>query len=690
MNLRRSFEGDVGAGFKKPMDSPKPPKESPELSEALEEIRKIGEEKRIEEENEKIETIDDADIISEESVAEYEKRQNSKKETSKDVQDALEDLHNLSQEKLQDVHLVEENQIIEEKNITSPKINKHSQNNSKKTFQISNSRAGVGGSTRLKIREVPDKKNIEISKNKQEMPEEEVEKNWFEGETNYSSTSPENDSTKETIAESQNQNISQTNSEEKTSPPSRWQKMKQKIGTVLKTVGLASAIAGGAKYLPEHVEMTKATATETDSWNKLSPFEKFALPVENNLPKKALPSDIDPRYTQVQILKQLAKTSSGEEKKEFLDSATHTEYDLNQATGWADKGKQAMFNTLLQNKKIREKLEKTPGLTMADAFSLLKATALDSSTLSYEQKLDKKLAEYKNLVHTEFIGPETDEVIIFNYASKDAGGLFNGEDIKTMAQTALGKKAQKNPEKFIKLIDTQTTEDTTKENAGDALVQAIEKSKGNTTLYLNTHASSDALAIDLSNSENPQTLKVDGFASAFLNRLINISQTKGIDETQQTLGKIKIIIDGCEGYDFSKNVLSAMKKLYNESNFKDNVTNVPFENLVLPIFVTMAGEKSAVLVIDKKIPNAAPSGSRALTNESYRKLIKQEGGLTGKILFQLQSESYISGGDMTFFVPEAGKLQEVSSYKPTKNKSRGFTYGNKELRYGSSEEDKLS
>jgi hypothetical protein len=46
-------------------------------------------------------------------------------------------------------------------------------------------------------------------------------------------------------------------------------------------------------------------------------------------------------------------------------------------------------------------------------------------------------------------------------------------------------------------------------------------------------------------------------------------------------------------------------------------------------------------------------------------MIKSEGALTGRMLFQLQSESYITGGDMGFFISDHGKLKEISSNQKT-------------------------
>lgn len=463
---------------------------------------------------------------------------------------------------------------------------------------------------------------------------------------------------------------------------------KQKLGRALQIAGAVTGLAGGIHYAPKlHVAGAEAAASHQDSWEEASPLEKFALPAKNNLPDHASPADIDPRYAQKDILKYTIDTSTGAQKIMFQQELQNFDDQIKKGTGWADNKRQTMFNSLLKNPELRKQLQQEPGLTVADAFSLIKATVLDSSTDSYEHKLAHKLKERRQMLEKEFIGPHTDQVIIFNYASKDAGALFSGAELQKMAQTALGNKAAKHPEKYIQMISTEEVHDRTQATAGDALVKAIETSRGTTSLYLNTHASANELAIDLSDPHHQQTLKIDGFASALLNRMVSLAAEGHAKEAQDSLAHMNIIIDGCEGYDFSKKVVSAMKTMYEQSGF-EKIIGADFEHISLPTIVTMAGEKSSVLAVDQLLEHSKPSGSRGLTSEPYMQLIKQNGGLTGNILFQLQSETYVSGGDMTFFIGKQGGLEEISSFQQPKKSPGTFDYGGTKLQYGSSEKNK--
>jgi hypothetical protein len=460
---------------------------------------------------------------------------------------------------------------------------------------------------------------------------------------------------------------------------------KSKLGKALQIATLlATTSAVGARY-GSKLQVAGAEASETSAqvrWDKASPLEKFTFSPKKYLPEHFSRGDIDPRYTQIDILKSLITESSGTQKI-ILEQELHKfERQISQRSGWADTGRQNLLNSLIHNPAIRDQLtETTP--TMADALSLLKATITDKGTGSYPDKLHRKIEQRTALEKTEFIGPHTDQVIIFNYASKDAGELFKGDQLVKMAQTALGEKAQKNPNNYISLISTEEVKDVTQATAGDALIKSIEQGRGNLALYLNTHASETELAIDLSDPKNPQTLKVEGLASALLSRLVNRVQQ---GETLSSL-QTEIIIDGCEGYNLAQNTIEAMRKMYDEA-YKP-ILHVNFEQLPGVTISTMAGEDSSVLAIENSFEGAKPSGSRALVDDDYLNLIKQEGGLTGKVLLKLQAEAYISGGDMTFFVPNQGNLEEISSFtQPKKGTFGTFEYGGKKLQYGSSDEDK--
>jgi hypothetical protein len=225
-----------------------------------------------------------------------------------------------------------------------------------------------------------------------------------------------------------------------------------------------------------------------------------------------------------------------------------------------------------------------------------------------------------------------------------------------MALDAMGEKAIQDPNKYLKQIEAGIITNITRESPGEKLVKAIEESPDNTLIYISNHVEKNGIMAGMSPDGKPQMLNTDGFASAFLNRIVQKYQN-GDRNARSASGKIKVIIDGCYGYNLANNIVSRMKEIYN-TDYK-NVIGVDFEDLKLPTIVTMSGDSSPV-VLDKR------SGSRALTSDSYRKMIRSEGALTGNMLLGLQSESYITGGDMGFFISDHGKLKEISSNQRTK------------------------
>jgi hypothetical protein len=452
--------------------------------------------------------------------------------------------------------------------------------------------------------------------------------------------------------------------------PSKWDRVKGKIGNFLKTVGLLGALAGGAKYTSEHTEMSKVSASEThDSWNGLPAEKKFVLPVAGNLPSEALVKDIEPRLIQIEKFKErltnkngrsesigfTSKSSLGDQSEKIQDWIAALQEGINKEEGWANPEKQGRFNQLLKDGDIRRILE-SGNFTMADAFSLIKST-ISNSRPGVEPKdiLNELIEERQKLAKTNFIDHNTEQVIIFSNTTPEEKGKFKGDELGKMATEALGEKAIQNPNKYIKQIEAGIIKNINEQSPGEKLVRAIEESPDNTLIYISTHAEKTGIMAGVSKDGKPQMLNIDGFATAFLNRILQKS-LKGEKNATDSSGSIKIIIDGCYGYNLAGNIAKKMEELYNAS-YKEQI-GVNFENLKLPTIVTMAGDSSPV-VLDKT------SGSRALTSSPYLKMIRKEGALTGGMLLKLQSESYATGGDMGFFISDHGKLKEISSNQET-------------------------
>ncbi len=625
--------------------------------------------------NDEIEELDSSLLVEdlEEDVG------NAKKSPSSELAEELAGLKRMHEEKLREEQLQKREINIPNNDVGTlseePTVvtTKRDNTQATKKVYISNSHSGLSGGRKISATETFP------SQPKAFTATQPSEKDWFEQyNESYDLEKPSPTPNNETL---ETNNPAVESDRKKIKPPSMWDKIRNKTANILKVIGLVGAVTGTAEVV-KNVKIAGAEASEDSvqsSWDTASPFDKFTLSVKE-LPTHASQGDIDPRFTQVKLLEQVIKHNDRQDLKGQLDDL---KYKLSEKDGWANPKRQGEFNVLLQDSKIRKILKSQPKLTTADAFSLLKATILDTDVGNAETKLRKKIEQRNAFSDTQIIEPNTDKVIIFNYATKDAGTIFKGAELKKMAQVALGEKARQNPDKYIQLIDTNEVKDVTQETSGDILIKSIQESRGKRVVYLNSHASPNELAIDLSNPSKPQTLKTEGLASAFLTNMINTIQEKGPEFGRSSLGEVKIIIDGCEGYDLvGKNIISEMQHIYNESNY-ETITGVPFDKLQLPTVVTMAGEKSPVLAVDQIFEQSYPSGSRALVQDKYLNLIKQKGGLNGSILLQLQSESYTSGGDMGIFVSGQGKLDEISSNITSKQKNGSFNYGNKKLDFNS-------
>ena len=442
-------------------------------------------------------------------------------------------------------------------------------------------------------------------------------------------------------------------------------------GRAKRTLGLGLGLgltALGGVEAAAHLETKSAQAAEANQAElAVNPNAKYAELIKDNLPNHLESEDIDPRYQQVAIFKHriVSQGKDWDARDVIRKEARQLQYELDTSTGWADPARQKLLNTLLNESDIKRQLTETQGLTLADAISLLKATIINAGKKgAFSETLKMLIKERDTFAKREIVGPHTDEFIGFNYAAKDADQFFSGKNLRKIAETAIGKKAAEHPE-MVKIISTgePSEEDPTQENAGDRLLKTIEQSRGNTVLYLNTHSSDSQLAVNLSDPDHQQFLSPDSIALSLLNRLLATKDS-------QDLGKITIFGDGCKEYDFRIPLMESLQRNYHDGGYEQEIGK-PFSELGLPTIITMAGEKSLTMIVPE-----FPGGARALSNADYLKKIEQAGGITGKILFDLQASSYVTSGDMAFFVPKQGKLTEISSLEST---TKNFKYGDQDL-----------
>ncbi len=463
-------------------------------------------------------------------------------------------------------------------------------------------------------------------------------------------------------------------------------------------------------------ETNKADESRDRRWNETDPVRRLSLKAQDALPLSAAPEDIEPRIKQVGLLEEeLENAPKGirrnivqaelrqlksesvwspedeEDARAILEEnfkvglGNKTDMSVRQLadlsperavqlprevqelrekylqtrSGWANPERQKVFNRLLNKASIREKLS-SADVSVAGAFSLLKATigtTLDITSAEAEKKLGELIKERQELSKKKILGPDTKHVIVFSYgAEKGAAETFKGKEIVKMTKVAMGvEENAKDPR--ITFIETSRVKDKTKTNAGDLLLKSIEGSSGSTYIHIATHAGPQELVIDAHDIRHPTTLKYDGIALAFVNRLLKEVQEKGVTAGKDSLKQMTVFIDGCKSHNLSRQIASAIKGQYSRMGL-EKIIGIDSADIGLPTIITSSGEDSPTLTFaDENLPK---SGSRALTEKTWLKRIQDAGGLTGKLMFELEAESYISGGDMGFFVDKQGRFTEIS------------------------------
>lgn len=444
-------------------------------------------------------------------------------------------------------------------------------------------------------------------------------------------------------------------------------------------LGLGLAMVGGVESAA-YFDTKSAQATETHKTQQDSnPNAKFIKKIsETGLPTHLTREEIDPRYAQLDFLKsKIIPAVEDPKQKERLekDSQEKLERQLAASQGWADSKRQRQINELLDNREVKKVLSAHPDFSLADVISLLKATVLNEGLGKSPDATLEKLIEYREAYSKrEIIGIHTDQFIGFNYAAADNEGEFSEEMFTKLAYAAMGEGVEKKSDR-VKIISTGQAgeKDPNNANAGEKLLKAIEQAPHNdaghnTVILFNTHGTENYLEIDGSDRKHPQVLEVKALAMSLLNRLYNDYK---VHHDSEELSRIDIIIDSCNGYGFRKNLISLMETYYKSLGYEGEM-KIPFSKIGKPYIVAMSGEKSPLFSFKD-----FPSGIRALTTEKNLEQIQQGRGVYGQTLFDLQSQSYVSGGDPAFFVPVEGKLLEISSQEPKVQKS--FKYGDQDL-----------
>ncbi len=431
-------------------------------------------------------------------------------------------------------------------------------------------------------------------------------------------------------------------------PKRRWMPKWLRVALAVAALGGAAGAAknAGAETPPVDSRIEKQS----------SQSNKFARLLSEEFPEEAALGEIDPRYTQIDKLQEAADDmDAGAAQGALLAEIEQIKQEVKAGTGWANKKKQDLFRFLLKNQDIRARLLQEPDLTMADGFSLIKAAIANQGGEDYITKLERAIITRAEFKKAEFMGPATDKVIIFNYAAKDAGTLFDASEWVKLATAALGDKAKDHPEKFIKVINTGELgdNDAVRENATDRLAREIEESPGNVVLILNTHGSESEIATDLLDAKKPQTMSAKTFALALLNRLAAAPERLASDPSGHK-NSFKAIINACKGSNFFEAVHREMRQAYSALGY-DQIFHQQFSELPPLTAVSLSEDYSPVVKLGVKV-----GPGHGLTSPEYLQKITAAGKLDGSVFLELQPLQYEDVGDMKMMQTTGGKMEQFS------------------------------
>lgn len=374
----------------------------------------------------------------------------------------------------------------------------------------------------------------------------------------------------------------------------------------------------------------------------------FLIRAKDYWPKNIFDAEIDPRATRV---------DEGDPDREVVQETIDT------SPAWLDPQRLALFRDVAESPEVRQ-LFITSDCTLAEAYSLIKAAikrqenVTDDST-HYPDIIKQLLADREIWKTREIIGSKTDTLITFHYYDPK-NDLFNpdsekysGNFFRDLSHT-LGIK---HTHIFQYTPDLPTKKNIAKREYAMAkkLFSTILRSRGNTTIFFDTHGSPEG-TLEM-HEDSIYKMDYHYLASALLQRLVRADhREKQTDNLQDELAEVTIVLASCFSYDFTKKLIETMKHLYETASpyqedqhhtFQD-VLGIPFTDISLPNVI--AGAQEGSVSYDDVLLNSL---------RTHRGALEKTGGLQGDFLSQvIQPEQYMNA-DITFFKGERGKLAEI-------------------------------
>ena len=183
----------------------------------------------------------------------------------------------------------------------------------------------------------------------------------------------------------------------------------------------------------------------------------------------------------------------------------------------------------------------------------------------------------------------------------------------------------------------------------------IENAKGKSLFVVNTHGAESSFVINhLHPGYENNVVNYSDIARALISR---VNQTGD----PNCLKNITFIFNQCHNYDFTKNIFSAMKFLFDFEQDGETIERkaIKWQDITMPTIIAGAQEGSLVWHDDRILE----------TLVKYVGGIKKDGGLVGKrILATAQPEIYWSN-DVVVFAGEKGKIVEIAGQtKPSEDR----------------------
>lgn len=268
--------------------------------------------------------------------------------------------------------------------------------------------------------------------------------------------------------------------------------------------------------------------------------------------------------------------------KEIIDATMEIE------PGWSSENKQRNFKDILSNKSVRQALQASD-CTLAEAYSVIKAAIEEQdreSSLIYvfggrelaepsqediAERVKVLLDEREKAKNITLLGPDTDNFIHFDFFEEGERQFDPGlmEDLAESSGV---------PPENVKTIDTNG------QNPKGELGDRIAESRGNTTIYLNTHGNIDG-SLEIKRGSNDQ-VHPGTIAIALIDRVLATRDPKD-------LSKVKLVFESCFSEDFLIKFINTLREKMIEHSVPEEL-GTDIDEIPFPDIITSSGRGSKI------------------------------------------------------------------------------------------------